>query len=189
MLLMRHVVLAPGQAVFMPAGGLHAYLRGTGVEVLANSDNVIRAGLTGKHVDVPELLTLLDPAVAVPVLSPVPVADWVSRFDTPAPEFALSVAELPEHTITLPGTGPRIVLCTDGTALLQSDQLEPAQLGQPSRRAGPARARPGRQTGPRRILFRFRRGRPAARPRPGPPVPRRPRRPLTGLTPGYMAGS
>ena len=125
MLLMRHVVLAPGQAVFMPAGGLHAYLRGTGVEVLANSDNVIRAGLTGKHVDVPELLTLLDPAVAVPVLSPVPVADGVSRFDTPAPEFALSVAELPEHTITLPGTGPRIVLCTDGAALLQSDQREP----------------------------------------------------------------
>ena len=127
MLLMRHVVLAPGQAVFMPAGGLHAYLRGTGVEVLANSDNVIRAGLTGKHVDVPELLTLLDPAVAVPVLLPVPVADGVSHFDTPAPEFALSVAELPEHTITLPGTGPRIVLCTDGTALLQSDQLEPGR--------------------------------------------------------------
>ena len=137
MLLMRHVVLAPGQAVFMPAGGLHAYLRGTGVEVLANSDNVIRAGLTGKHVDVPELLTLLDPAVAVPVLSPVPVADGVSRFDTPAPEFALSVAELPEHTITLPGTGPRIVLCTDGAALLQSDQREPA-------RASPARASPAR---------------------------------------------
>ncbi len=125
MLLMRHVVLAPGQAVFMPAGGLHAYLRGTGVEVLANSDNVIRAGLTGKHVDVPELLTLLDPAVAVPVLSPVPVTDGVSRFDTPAPEFALSVAELPEHTITLPGTGPRIVLCTDGAALLESGHLGP----------------------------------------------------------------
>ncbi len=194
MLLMRHVVLAPGQAVFMPAGGLHAYLRGTGVEVLANSDNVIRAGLTGKHVDVPELLTLLDPAVAVPVLSPVPVADGVSRFDTPAPEFALSVAELPEHTITLPGTGPRIVLCTDGAALLQSDQREPSQLEPAQRepaqrepcptRAGPARPRPGRQAGPRRILFRFRRGRPAACPRPGPPVPRRSRRPLTGLTPG-----
>ena len=152
MLLMRHVVLAPGQAVFMPAGGLHAYLRGTGVEVLANSDNVIRAGLTGKHVDVPELLTLLDPAVAVPVLSPVPVADGVSRFDTPAPEFALSVAELPEHTITLPGTGPRIVLCTDGAALLQSDQREPSQLEpaqrEPAQREpsqlGPDRPAPGR---------------------------------------------
>ena len=125
MLLMRHVVLAPGQAVFMPAGGLHAYLRGTGVEVLANSDNVIRAGLTGKHVDVPELLKLLDPAVAVPVLSPAPVAAGVSRFDTPAPEFALWVAELPEHPITLPGTGPRIVLCTGGAAQLEPDRPGP----------------------------------------------------------------
>ena len=72
MLLLRHTVLAPGQAVFMPAGGLHAYLRGTGIEVLANSDNVVRAGLTGKHIDVPELLKLLDPAVTVPVLTPCP---------------------------------------------------------------------------------------------------------------------
>src|SRR6185437_14120346 len=70
LLLMRHEVLQPGQAVFMPAGGLHAYLHGTGIELLANSDNVVRSGLTGKHIDVPELLRLLDPAVAVPVLSP-----------------------------------------------------------------------------------------------------------------------
>src|SRR5262249_30701023 len=53
LLLMRHEVLQPGQAVFMPAGGLHAYLHGTGIELLANSDNVVRAGLTGKHIDVP----------------------------------------------------------------------------------------------------------------------------------------
>ena len=70
LLLMRHLVLQPGQALFMPAGGLHAYLEGTGIEVQANSDNVLRAGLTGKHIDVPELLELLDPAVTVPVLSP-----------------------------------------------------------------------------------------------------------------------
>ena len=61
-LLLRYAVLRPGEAVFMPAGGLHAYLRGTGVELLANSDNVVRAGLTPKHIDVPELLKLLDPA-------------------------------------------------------------------------------------------------------------------------------
>ncbi len=80
--LLRHAVLLPGQAVFMPAGGLHAYLHGTGIEVLANSDNVVRAGLTGKHVDVPELLKLLDPAVEVPVLSPRQVAAGVSRWVT-----------------------------------------------------------------------------------------------------------
>ena len=67
---------------------------------------MVRAGLTGKHVDVPELLKLLDPAVAVPVLSPRVLADGVSRFDTPAPEFRLYLVELAGHTITLPGDGP-----------------------------------------------------------------------------------
>jgi mannose-6-phosphate isomerase len=95
LLLMRHEVLQPGQAVFMPAGGLHAYLRGTGIELLANSDNVVRSGLTGKHIDVPELLKLLDPSVSVPVLAPRVLADGITWFDTPAPEFRLYVIDLP----------------------------------------------------------------------------------------------
>jgi mannose-6-phosphate isomerase len=128
MLLMRHVLLAPGQAVFLPAGGLHTYLRGTGIEVLANSDNVIRAGLTGKHVDVPELLKLLDPAAAVPVLSPAPLAEAIGWFDTPAPEFRLYVADLAGHAVTLPGTGPRIILCTVGTAVLHAESGVAAEL-------------------------------------------------------------
>jgi mannose-6-phosphate isomerase len=128
MLLMRHAVLAPGQAVFMPAGGLHTYLRGTGVEVLANSDNVVRAGLTSKHVDVPELLKLLDPAAAIPILSPTPLAAGISYFDTPAPEFRLYVADLAERAVTLPGAGPRIVLCTTGAALLRSGSGEAVKL-------------------------------------------------------------
>ena len=145
MLLLRHAVLAPGQAVFMPPGGLHAYLRGTGIEVLANSDNVVRAGLTGKHVDVPELLKLLDPAVTVPVLTPAPLGDGVTWFDTPAPEFRLYVADLAEPVIPLPAAGPRIALCTDGAATLRTGY----------RRDG--------QAAPRRILLRPRRRRPPAR--------------------------
>jgi mannose-6-phosphate isomerase len=128
MLLMRYAVLAPGQAVFMPAGGLHTYLRGTGVEVLANSDNVVRAGLTSKHVDVPELLKLLDPAAAIPILSPTPLAAGISYFDTPAPEFRLYVADLAERAVTLPGAGPRIVLCTTGAALLRNGSGEAVKL-------------------------------------------------------------
>ncbi|WP_455710892.1 mannose-6-phosphate isomerase, class I [Streptomyces misionensis] len=69
-LLLRHRVLEPGTALFMPAGGLHAYLRGVGVEVMACSDNVVRAGLTSKQVDVPELLRITDPAARVPVVHP-----------------------------------------------------------------------------------------------------------------------
>jgi mannose-6-phosphate isomerase len=128
MLLMRHTVLAPGQAVFMPAGGLHAYLRGTGIEVLANSDNVVRAGLTGKHVDVPELLKLLDPAVTVPVLPARPLAAGVAEFGTPAPEFALYVADLATEAVILPATGPRIVLCADGAATLRTESGETGKL-------------------------------------------------------------
>jgi mannose-6-phosphate isomerase len=129
LLLMRHMVLQPDQAVFMPAGGLHDYLRGTGIEILANSDNVVRAGLTGKHIDVPELLKLLDPAVAVPVLSPAVLADGIGWFDTPAAEFRLYVADLTGGAVTLPGVGPRILLCTGGAALLRSQSGASVSLG------------------------------------------------------------
>ena len=152
-LLIRHVVLAPGQAVFLPAGGLHTYLHGTGIEVLANSDNVIRAGLTGKHVDVPELLKLLDPAAAVPVLSPVPLGDGVGWFDTPAPEFALYVADLTEDAVTLPGTGPRIVLCTAGLAALHTESGESVKLPRGESCFVPAADGPLRAAGPARLFL------------------------------------
>ena len=129
LLLMRHEVLQPGQAVFMPAGGLHAYLRGTGIELLANSDNVVRAGLTGKHIDVPELLKLLDPAVSVPVLSPRVLADGVTWFDTPAPEFRLYLLDLTGPSVTLPGAGPRILLCPEGACVLRAASGEALELG------------------------------------------------------------
>ncbi|MBT0773769.1 mannose-6-phosphate isomerase, class I [Kineosporia sp. J2-2] len=131
-LLMRHQVVEPGQALFMAAGGLHAYIRGTGVELLANSDNVLRAGLTPKHVDVPELLRLVDPAVEVPVVAPRPLGDGVYVYDTPVPEFRLHRIEAGDAEVTLPGEGPRIVLCLTGSAVLrraggESVKLEPSR--------------------------------------------------------------
>jgi mannose-6-phosphate isomerase len=120
-LLLRHAVLEPGDAVYLSAGGLHAYLHGTGVELLANSDNVVRAGLTPKHIDVPELLKLTDPAVPVPVLEPRALGDGVFGYASSAPEFRLYRAELGRGEVELPGTwGPRIVLCVDGTAVLRA---------------------------------------------------------------------
>jgi mannose-6-phosphate isomerase len=153
MLLMRHEVLAPGQAVFMPAGGLHAYLHGTGIEVLANSDNVIRAGLTGKHIDVPELLTLLDPAVTVPVLTPAPLDPGVTWFDTPAPEFRLYVADLAEPMIPLPAAGPRIALCTDGAATLRTGSGETVKLPRGDSCFIPAADGPLQAAGPARLFL------------------------------------
>jgi mannose-6-phosphate isomerase len=150
MLLMRHLVLQPGQALFMPAGGLHAYLEGTGIEVLANSDNVVRAGLTPKHIDVPELLKLLDPAVTVPILSSCAVAEGLSSYDSPAPEFRLYRLDLAATPLELPGTGPRILLCVDGAVALHSDSgsvfLDQGEscfisaADAPVRAAGPAHA-------------------------------------------------
>jgi mannose-6-phosphate isomerase len=118
-LLLRHSVLRPGQAMFMAAGGLHAYLHGTGIELLANSDNVVRAGLTGKHIDIPELIKLTDPAVGVPMLEGRDLGDGVWVYDSPAPEFRLYRAEPGSAELTLPATGPRLVLCTEGTVTLR----------------------------------------------------------------------
>jgi len=124
-LLLRYVVLRPGEAIFLPAGGPHAYLRGTGVELLANSDNVVRAGLTPKHIDVPELLKLTNPAAAVPVIEPRALGGGVAVYDSPAPEFRLYRAELGLGEVTLPGGGcARLVLCTQGTGGLRAGSGE-----------------------------------------------------------------
>jgi mannose-6-phosphate isomerase len=123
-LLLRYLVLRPGEAVFLPAGGPHSYLHGTGVELLANSDNVVRAGLTPKHIDVPELLRLVDPAAAVPVIEPRPDGAGVLAYDSPAPEFRLYRAEPGAADVTLPGGGgPRIVLCAAGAGLLRAGSV------------------------------------------------------------------
>ncbi|CCQ17102.1 putative mannose-6-phosphate isomerase ManA [Rhodococcus sp. AW25M09] len=118
-LLLNRVTLAPGQGLYLDAGNLHAYLRGTGVEIMANSDNVLRGGLTPKHVDVPELLRVLDFEPAV-VSAITPGIDDRSSYvyPTPAPEFALSrTAVAAGETVDIPGSGPRILLCTSGTVV------------------------------------------------------------------------
>jgi mannose-6-phosphate isomerase len=145
-LLLRHAVLEPGQAVFMPAGGLHAYLHGTGIELLANSDNVVRAGLTGKHVDIPELLKLADPAVQVPLLAPGDLGDGISVYDTPAPEFRLYRACLRGADVTLPGRGPRVVLVVSGTLRLQ-DRAGAVKVGRGESCYVPASSGPVTATG------------------------------------------
>ncbi|MFC8373912.1 mannose-6-phosphate isomerase, class I [Streptomyces sp. NPDC057239] len=130
-LLMRHRVLEPGTALFMPAGGLHAYLKGVGVELMAASDNVLRAGLTTKEVNIPELLRVTDPAVRVPVVRPSGVPGSRTRvYACPVEEFALYRTELggpPEPVV--PSSGPRVVLCVDGSALLRGPEGDELSLG------------------------------------------------------------
>ncbi|MBY8872211.1 mannose-6-phosphate isomerase, class I [Micromonospora sp. PLK6-60] len=117
-LLLHHVRLEPGQAIWMPAGNLHAYLGGTGVEIMAASDNVLRGGLTPKRVDVDELLRVLRFEVLdEPVVSPHPVSPGVVTWPVPVEDFALhrvrvGAATVPDVRLALPG--PRVVLCSAG---------------------------------------------------------------------------
>jgi len=121
-LLLNHVRLRPDEAVFMPAGNLHTYLDGVGVEVMAASDNVLRGGLTEKHVDVAELLRVLRYEVLTdPVVRPDEVAPGVLTWPVPVAEFALVKASprADAGPVTLPGAGPRIVVCLAGRAELR----------------------------------------------------------------------
>jgi mannose-6-phosphate isomerase len=126
-LLLNRITLAPGEALFLPAGNLHAYLRGTAIEVMANSDNVLRGGLTPKHVDVRELLRVLDfTPVREDFLRPHMHRDGPELvYRTTAEEFAVSVLEfdgkyLGHEVETSPHQGgPQILLCSRGFATLR----------------------------------------------------------------------
>jgi mannose-6-phosphate isomerase len=123
-LLLNHVVLASGDAMYLPAGNLHTYLRGTGVEISANSDNVLRGGLTAKHMDVPELLRVLDFSYGeLPVQRGEPMGPHETAYRTPAEEFQLTRLEWADGESTpvcLHSPWPQILLCTQGAAQLRS---------------------------------------------------------------------
>lgn len=116
-LLMNRVSMQPNQALYLPAGNLHAYLRGGGVELMANSDNVMRGGLTRKHIDVAELMAVVDFRPGFDgLITPVESEPGVWHYPTPAPEFALWRIECGADPVTLPGAGSgRILLVTAGS--------------------------------------------------------------------------
>jgi mannose-6-phosphate isomerase len=116
-LLLRRHELAPGQALFLGAGVLHCYLTGFGVEIMGSSDNVLRAGLTGKPIDVDELLRITDAEVG-----PLPVEPVEGAYVPPCPEFRLTKVT-PGDGHTLAGSSPRILVCTDG-AVNVGDQVK-----------------------------------------------------------------
>ncbi|MFI9485789.1 mannose-6-phosphate isomerase, class I [Promicromonospora sp. NPDC052451] len=113
-LLLNRVTLQPGEAVYLPPGTVHAYLRGVAVEVMAASDNVVRAGLTDKHVDGRELQRLAAFQVTEePRVTPVRAAAGAELFDAGLPDFALTVVTAP-GTTTLDLPGPAIALAVEG---------------------------------------------------------------------------
>lgn len=109
-LMLNHVFLEPGQAIFLEAGNLHAYLNGVGMELMANSDNVVRGGLTPKHRDIAELLKVVDCSpIDVPIQ--IPTTDtWT--YHCPVPEFTLQRLVNPSGPIESPG--PEIIFVQQG---------------------------------------------------------------------------
>lgn len=129
-LLLNNVVLAPGEAMFVNAGVVHAYASGFGVEIMASSDNVLRAGLTPKHMDVAELLAITN-------FTPIPPPRWdptertadFAYIEPPVAEFCITVGRCPLRRV--PPTGPRTVLVLEGTIeVVAKDQRITATRGQ-----------------------------------------------------------
>ncbi|MDR1295545.1 MAG: mannose-6-phosphate isomerase, class I [Bifidobacteriaceae bacterium] len=115
-LFMRRVTMAPGEALFVPTGTLHSYLRGVVVEVQAASDNVLRAGLTPKHLDIPELLACVDTGHGAPCHPRESRTGEVRRFDPPVSDFRLAEVRL-AGPVEVDWRGPRIVVALEGSVI------------------------------------------------------------------------
>ncbi len=150
-LLLNTVELDPGQALYLPAGNIHAYLDGLGIELMAASDNVLRGGLTPKHVDVPELLRVLDTRpLPLPLLEPARPAPGLTVF-RPEPEIAdleLAIAapasESSPTGVEVPlGGRAAILLCLGDEVVLRSTGADGASRVLPRGAALFVRDEPG----------------------------------------------
>ncbi|WP_288765906.1 mannose-6-phosphate isomerase, class I [uncultured Varibaculum sp.] len=115
-LLLNPVTLRPGEALFIPTGAVHAYVSGLGIEVMSSSDNVLRAGLTPKHIDAGEALRCMDFHGAPPVrIAPEMNGRGTGIYYAPVDDFELSVSDITGgEWIPIPGFGPRILLGVSG---------------------------------------------------------------------------
>ena len=123
LLMMNPVTLREGESVFIPAGTLHAYIHGTAVEIMSNSDNVLRAGMTVKYKDIAHLLTSVDCGQQPPVSPHDTVLSWSSdrplkAYVPPVGEFQVAYGQVDPVAgcdVIIGEHGPRIVVCTHGT--------------------------------------------------------------------------
>jgi len=130
-LFLNLICLEPGQALFIDAGEPHAYLNGMGIELMANSDNVLRGGLTSKHVDVNELVKVLDFKEKTPrVLVPRKKGEFEVVYETPAAEFELSVICMTAEAeyVSPLSRCAEIPLCSDGRAIITNTENNEARV-------------------------------------------------------------
>ncbi len=121
-LILNLIRLEPEQAMFIPAGQLHSYFQGLGIELMANSDNVLRGGLTDKYINVPELMKILDFNEMTPeIILPKKISQYEKIYNTQAEEFILSIITITKHEVYAQhdNTKVEILLCTEGEALVR----------------------------------------------------------------------
>ena len=126
-MLMNHIYLEPGQALFLPAGNIHAYLSGLGIELMASSDNVLRGGLTPKHIDIAELERVVDfTAGEIPLVQPKELTAGLVQYPCDTDDFLLYRAEPSGERLmadlNLPGEA--LILCTAGEIAVSNSQEE-----------------------------------------------------------------
>lgn len=116
-LILNYVCMEPGQAIYLGAGTMHAYLGGTGIEVMASSDNVLRCGLTDKYVDVDEVLRILDDTpLADAMVDPVIMVDGGISLPVPVDDFRITRYDVDGSTSWI-ADGPELIICTSGTTV------------------------------------------------------------------------
>jgi mannose-6-phosphate isomerase len=144
-LLLNHLALQPLEAMYLEAGRLHAYLSGTAVEIMANSDNVLRGGLTPKHVDVSELLQVLQFDSPEVCAAPRLIGDAGEvTYQTPAPEFRLSYIDLVAGRVFAADVaGPEVLLCVEGLADVETSEAGLPSGSNPALQQGPRALRRG----------------------------------------------
>ncbi|MFV9996915.1 MAG: mannose-6-phosphate isomerase [Arsenophonus endosymbiont of Dermacentor nuttalli] len=122
-LLLNIIELQPGEAMFLYARTPHAYIEGVGLEVMANSDNVLRAGLTSKHIDIAELLANLD-FIAKPnntlLLQP-NIRNNEFCYPIPVDDFAFSLYIIDNHLTTIENNSATILFCVEGKISITSE--------------------------------------------------------------------
>lgn len=132
-LLLNVVKLNPGEAMFLFAETPHAYLQGVALEVMANSDNVLRAGLTPKYIDIPELVANVkfEAKPAGELLTQPQQHGAKLDFPIPVEDFAFSLHDLSAEASDLAQASAAIIFCVDGEAVLhkgdQSLTLKPGE--------------------------------------------------------------
>ena len=123
--LLNYVVLEVGEAIALGAGNLHAYLGGSGIEVMTSSDNVVRAGFTRKHVAVQELLSIVDTQVlSDPVQRPQRMGTAL-QYRSPNGSFVVQVLEIDGAVTINPEPAHRILVCVNGS----TDELARGSAG------------------------------------------------------------